>query len=197
MVDFPAVSDPNATEPAVPEPSMVPGTLSLGFDEPALKRPSPGADDAAAGDLQTGGSGVVLVSAMDATETAVLTSPDTLVDAWSRVVSEIMETQIRLGSVLRQTKVLSVSDGKVVIGVPDDFHKRMLRNERKDLASRLSDLAGIPVSDLRVSVDKSLIPPTDGTDEDLFDAREFLKQKCEENPAVQLLMERFGCEIVW
>ncbi len=130
-------------------------------------------------------------------ETVVVKSPDTLVEAWNRVIAEIMDTQIRLGAVLRHTKVLSVRDDKVLIGVPDDFHRRMLRNERKDLAYRLSEQAGIPVSDLSVRVDKSLIPQGDGKDEDSFDAREFLKLKCEDNPAVQLLMERFGGEIVW
>lgn len=182
--------------PVRSEPAPAQGTLTLGFDKPALKRRTPPTDNALL--IPPSGDPTLTQTNPESSSTiAVLASPDTLVSAWNQVVSEVMETQIRLGSVLRQTTVLSVEEEHVLVGVPDDFHERMLRNERSQLARHLAEVAGVPVADLTFKITEDLPSSGEHPGEDPFDAREFLKQKSKENPAVQLLVERFGGEIVW
>jgi len=118
-------------------------------------------------------------------------------DDWSAVIDDTMESQIRLGSLLRQTKVVKVSGEHVEIAVPDDFHRRMLLNEKSGLGTRLSEKSGESVHDLHFSVQPEHFDKGDFGAQQEFDTKEFLKIKCEENPTIKKLMERFGGEIVW
>ena len=118
-------------------------------------------------------------------------------DHWSTVIVDTMESQIRLGSLLRHTKVVRISGEHVEIAVPDDFHKRMLLIEKSGLGTRLSEKSGESLHDLNFSVRPELFDKSDFGAQEEFDSKAFLKKKCEENPAIKELMERFGCEIVW
>ena len=120
-----------------------------------------------------------------------------IADAWAQVITDTMETQIRLGSLLRHTKVITVLGGLIEIGVPDVFHERILRGEKTRLSKHLAVAASTEISDLQFVVREDIARDSDSSNGSEFDARGFLQKKCEENPAVQSLVERFGGEIVW
>jgi hypothetical protein len=125
------------------------------------------------------------------------TLPDELISAWDQTVEEVMENQIRLGSLLRHTRLVSLDGDIVLIDVPDSFHERMLRSERHLLAQKLSGMSKLEIKDIHFDVSATLAESLEAPNDDQFDARAALMKKCEENPAVQSLVERFGGEVVW
>ncbi len=176
--------------------SSAAGALKLPFDAPALKRADGGTENAVqavSGESTEHDMGDVAVLA----EAQVISVPDALSEAWTRVVSDTMENQIRLGSLLQHTRILSLHGDDVVIGVPDAFHERILRSERSRLSESLEQTAKMEIGDLQFSVCQEMANDLQGPNNDSFDARAFLKKKCEDNPAVKSLVERFGGEIVW
>jgi hypothetical protein len=104
---------------------------------------------------------------------------------------------VRLGSLLRHTKLLSIRGETAIVGVPDAFHERMLRSERHRLAQNLGERTDTNIKDVLFEVSAAVAELMTGPNDDSEDARTLLKKKCEENPAVQSLVERFGGEIVW
>jgi hypothetical protein len=122
---------------------------------------------------------------------------ETIKKGWNAVIADMMDRQIRLGSILRHSTVFSVNGEHVGIAVPDDFHKRMLLNEKSTLGTLLTDKSEESVHDLHFSIMPELFKNSETATENEFDAKAFLKKKCEENPAIQALVERFGGEIVW
>lgn len=194
-------------EPAVssPTPSHKPAsvqvdttTLGLPFDAPALKRPNPKSKNTVSTEsaLVDSDSTVAILVAEASVEVAVEVA-EPIADAWAQVITDTMETQIRLGSLLRHTKVITVLGGLIEIGVPDVFHERILRGEKTRLSKHLAVAASTEISDLQFVVREDIARDSDSSNGSEFDARGFLKIKCEENPAVQSLVERFGGEIVW
>ncbi|TDI71375.1 MAG: DNA polymerase III subunit gamma/tau [Bacteroidetes bacterium] len=209
---------PDSSAPAADPASVQVDTskLRLPFDEPALKRPSTKSKSAI-------GTGSVIVDPdstgsvlMDRDSTDEVLVADALVEvaaevvaevaidvsepitkAWAQVVTDTMESQIRLGSLLRHTKVIATREGLIEIGVPDAFHERILKGERSRLSKLLEEAASTEIGNLRFVVCKDIADDSDASNGSEFDARGFLKKKCEENPAVQSLVERFGGEIVW
>ncbi len=194
-------------EPAVssPTPSHKPAsvqvdttTLGLPFDAPALKRPHPKSKNTVSTEsaLVDSDSTVAILVAEASVEVAV-DAAEPIADAWAQVITDTMETQIRLGSLLRHTKVITVLGGLIEIGVPDVFHERILRGEKTRLSKHLAVAASTEISDLQFVVREDIARDSDSSSGSEFDARGFLQKKCEENPAVQSLVERFGGEIVW
>jgi len=192
---------------------------ALNFGEPALKpsrtrskdsRSGPEASQSApSGGTHSHGSGhpspisdsaVAILSgeveAYDPTDLSAQWKPAHLESVWELIIAQTMDGQIRLGSLLRHSKLLGVRRDHAEIAVPDDFHKRMLTGEKSDLAALINERLEVPVVDLNVVIRPELFEEAAPTGED-FDARAFLKKKCEENPAIRALVERFGGEIVW
>ncbi|GMQ81063.1 MAG: DNA polymerase III subunit gamma/tau [Rhodothermia bacterium] len=195
--------------PSSPAPSHEPAsvqvetsTLGLPFDAPALKRPSPKSKN-------TFSTESVLVETDSTADVLVVDTPveiaveiarevsESISSAWAQVITDTMETQIRLGSLLRHTKVITVREGLIEIGVPDAFHERILRGDRNRLSKLLEEAASTEIGDLHFVVCEDIANDSDTSSRSEFDARGFLQKKCEENPAVQSLVERFGGEIVW
>ncbi|MEQ9104707.1 MAG: DNA polymerase III subunit gamma/tau [Rhodothermales bacterium] len=116
--------------------------------------------------------------------------------AWPDVVSSIMETEKQLGSLLTHTEIALFQDRTVTIIVPDAFHEQTLRADRARLAHRLTDASDIHIDAISFRVVADRTPEAQEEDPEQ-DARAFLKEQCEKNPAVQSLVERFGGEIVW
>jgi len=122
---------------------------------------------------------------------------ETLQKAWDSVIADMMDRQIRLGSILRHSLVVSVSGEHAGIAVPDDFHKRMLLNEKSTLGTLLSEHSGESVHDLHFVIKPDLFKNSATASDTEFDSKAFLKKKCEDNPAILALVERFGGEIMW
>ncbi len=200
---IPSPSYPSVVESALPTPdspvsasskTVAPG-VPLGLAPPALKRSSSQVKATPSNRVSVPETDVLVAPPPDTND-----DPDSMMErtskAWETLVSSVSETRVRLGSLLSQTSVLSASGGIVRIGVPDDFHKRMLRDEQKELSRKLAADAGFAQIDIRLVVSEELLRGTE-EEHEAFDARAFLKNKCEENPAVKSLVERFGGEIVW
>lgn len=116
--------------------------------------------------------------------------------AWPDVVSSIMETEKQLGSLLTHTEIASFQDRTITILVPDAFHEQTLRADRARLAHRLTEASDIHIDAIsfRVVAERTLETQEEDPEQD---ARAFLKEQSEQNPALQSLVERFGGEIVW
>ena len=141
--------------------------------------------------------GVSVIEAPGPDPDAASTRIAELKTAWDQVVDKTMDTQIRLGSLLRHSALLNIRGDHAEIAVPDAFHKRMLMNEKALLAEYLSESYDDIIHDLRFSVRSELFEDFTTTSEADFDSKAFLEKKSEENPAIQKLVERFGGEIVW
>lgn len=164
--------------------------MALFQPTPAIKRRPKPSGDASATVLETED---VLVAEEPGSPVGELARLRT---AWPDVVSSIMETEKQLGSLLTHTEIAFFQDRTVTIIVPDAFHEQTLRADRARLAHRLTDASDIHIDAIsfRVVADRT---PEALEDDPEQDARAFLKEQCEKNPAVQSLVERFGGEIVW
>lgn len=156
---------------------------------PAIKRRRPPEEPSAA--LQANDDVDVLEMEPEVTDAL-----PTLIKAWTRVVAEVLETEKQLGSIMSHTHVTAFNDRTITLAVPDDFHARTLLQEKARLAHRLTEEADIHVDTIRFDVQPTVSDEHVTVDAEQ-DARQFLDQKCEENPAVRALVERFGGEIVW
>jgi hypothetical protein len=164
--------------------------MALFQPAPAIKRRPKPSDDASAAVLVTDDVLVADEPESPASEVVRLRA------AWPDVVSSIMETEKQLGSLLTHTEIASVQDRTVTIIVPDAFHEQTLRADRARLAHRLTEASDIHIDAISFRVVADRTPEAQEEDPEQ-DARAFLKEQCEKNPAVQSLVERFGGEIVW
>ena len=184
--------EPKATPaPALDSPrrSSSETETSMFQPAPAIKRRRPPEEPSAA--VQSSDDVDVLELEPEATDALT-----TLVKAWTRVVAEVLGTEKQLGSIMSHTKVTAFHDRTITLAVPDDFHARTLLQDKARLAHRLTEEADIHVDTISFDVRPTTSDEHVTVDPEQ-DARQFLDQKCEENPAVRALVERFGGEIVW
>jgi DNA polymerase-3 subunit gamma/tau len=115
---------------------------------------------------------------------------------WPQYVERVKAERIHVGALLRHATATIAEDGALRIEAPDDFHVRVLREETDLLRQALVPGDGPRARDVRIV--RSSTPST-GTSsaDDAPDAAELVRELCEEYPALRLLMERFGGEIVW
>jgi len=73
----------------------------------------------------------------------------------------------------------------------------MLLNEKSTLGTLLSEHSGESVHDLHFVIKPDLFKNSATASDTEFDSKAFLKKKCEDNPAILALVERFGGEIMW
>lgn len=115
---------------------------------------------------------------------------------WPDYVERVKTERIHVGALLRHATATTGEDGSLRIEVPDDFHVRVLRDE-SDLLKRSLDSSATPLAS-EVHVTKGSGAATDDSaSDDAPEAAEIVRGLCEEYPALRLLMERFGGEIVW
>lgn len=182
--------EPKAAPAPTPQAAPAPATdVSMFQHAPAIKRRRPPDEPSAA--LLTGDDIDVLEMVPEATDAL-----PALIKAWTRVVAEVLETEKQLGSIMSHTQVTAFNERTITLAVPDDFHARTLLQEKARLAHRLTEEADIHVDTIRFDVRPTTSDEHVTVDPEQ-DARQFLDQKCEENPAVRALVERFGGEIVW
>ena len=198
--------DPSPAPPAQESPSPTPPSsspasddLSLFFAPPALNRPNPSSNEPTS-QLADSDSDEddVLVAEPDATGSVDLDSDEItlLRDAWTHVVSDIMDTEKQLGSFLKQASIFAFDAKTLFLGVPDDFHAKALRSERVRLIHRLADKTDLKIERIAFRIEVSDVPD-DFTTESEASVKESFEQLCEKYPAVRSLVERFGGEIVW
>jgi hypothetical protein len=115
---------------------------------------------------------------------------------WQAFVSRVMDEMIHVGALLRHARASSRPDGVLEIRVPDTLSIRMLREHESLLLEVARELGGDHWSAVTLAVDPGGAQP-DPNEPREHDPEASLLALCEEYPALRVLMERFGGEIVW
>lgn len=200
----PAQSDPLTREPSTPLPSRdpsapaapapavnpapPPGTIDI-FGKPALGKPAISArDEPSASAVSTGTD----------TETAVLESPPKgeSIAGWEVVVEAVSAHAIHLGALLHHADAEIRDPSVLTLIVPDEFHARVLKDAHDPILAGLSDAGHEGVTRIEFEINGLVRPEADIATQDV-DPQAALNKICEDYPAMRLLMERFGGEIVW
>ncbi len=191
----PAGSVPKKTKTAdvpppatTPPPSPATSTASTLFGAPALqrKRPSEGNGPEA---LSAESSAAIAV------EVAPGSAPTEVERVWLRFVAAVKELRIHVGAILQHGAPLDLANGTLRVAVPDEFHKRLLTNQKEFLLRHLNEILHEPVKKLRFSVEPDL--SGDGPVQPDFDPVEYMNQKRKENPVIKAIFDEFGGELVW
>lgn len=179
------------------EPMPSSSDLSLFFEPPAINRPNQRPENLG---LLSEEEDVMVMEPREA-EPSVTAVEETneirvLRSAWLDLISDVMESEKQLGSFLNQAHIFAFDSKTLFLGVPDDFHAKAIRSERVKLTHRLNDLTGFKIEGIafrieRARSEKDEIPASEAS------LRESLNHLCENYPAVRILVERFGGEIVW
>ena len=172
-----------------------PGMPDL-FGTPALRKSSSTASSASPepSDLFAGSSAV---ATMTPVATAPAAPPDAMTAVWSRFVQAAKSERIHVGALLQHMTPLEVNDEAVLIGVPDEFHRRLLSNQQDFLLKHLQTLDLEEVNRLTFIVREDLDPATPEEAVPDIDPQEYMQQKRQENPVIQAIFEQFGGEMVW
>ena len=128
--------------------------------------------------------------------TAVATRPKALASKWPHFVEHVKNRRIQIGALLQHTAVLEETDGILRIGVPDDFHLRMLGSEEPFLLQRLGELLNTHPRGMEFIV-KPDIAPTGRGEAPAVDPAAYLEKQRQKNPVIQAIFEQFGGEVVW
>ena len=206
-------SEPTAEEPepapeAKPEPRPEPGDAPAGtpaialslFGRPALRSTDTGARPDTG---RTGGSALFAGSGALAPVAGAHVDPhfgislQTFVDLWPRFVRAVSEDRIHVGAMLQHGEPTAVARGVLQISVPDEFHRRLLTNQKDFLSGHLNDLLGeSDVPAFTFVIDQQLTDEKTLEDTGL-DPFEMLKSLRQENPVIRAIFDKFGGEPVW
>ncbi len=163
------------SQPALPD-MFAGGDL---FGPPALPRSRPGTEP-------TAQSTTVVAAAQSE-------GVDSYVALWPDIVRMLKETKIQVGSMLGDSRPLSIEDGELVIGVPNDLHHRTLNEVADEVLVQFE--TRVPVQRLRFVVQAGVVPIAQ--DPATMDPREYIKLQRKENPVIRKLIDDFGAELVW
>ncbi len=158
------------------------------FGKPAIERknPPPSTNSASS-------------SATDEVDVAVAEAPNVapLTQIWDDLVAQVTEDRIHVGSLLKHSRPQDLCDGVAMIGVPDDFHHRLLSHQQEYLIEQIKPLLSVSIRSMRFSIRDDLdAPGADETASD-FDPYEYMQRKRQENPVIRALFDQFGGELVW
>jgi DNA polymerase III subunit gamma/tau len=200
--------------PPEPAPSAVPaqavqpdgsGTLDI-FGKPALGKPlgsralgspalghpaldnmavSPSAGDAEPSDYAAGAVAVL--------EAPPVAAP---IEGWDAIVESVMASKIHLGALLHHAHADLRIPSTLTLLVPDQFHVRVLHEAKSEILAGLEEQGHPGVTNIEYEINGH-ISAESATGADQVEPQEALRKICEEYPAMALLMERFGGEIVW
>ena len=135
-----------------------------------------------------------------ATMTAVTTAPSAstaMTAVWSRFVQAAKSERIHVGALLQHTTPLEIHDEAVLVGVPDEFHRRLLSNQHDFLLKHLQTLDLEEIARLTFIVREDLQPATPEETVPDVDPQEYMQQKRQESPVIRAIFEQFGGEMVW
>ena len=116
---------------------------------------------------------------------------------WSRFVQAVKGERIHVGALLQHTVPLETNDEAVMIGVPDEFHRRLLSNQQDFLLKHLQALDLEAVSRLMFIVREDLEADAPEETRADIDPKEYMQQKRQESPVIRAIFEQFGGEMVW
>ena len=122
---------------------------------------------------------------------------DDVANAWPRYVQAVKSERIHVGALLQHTAPLAVESQSLVVGVPDDFHRRLLNSQREFLLQHLRLFAPPDVGALSFTVHATLDADGDAPEAQAVDPKKYFEQKRRENPVIQALFDQFGGELVW
>ena len=190
----PPLPPPPQEDPPPQPPSAAPGYLDL-FGAPALRKLENTAPAETAGPQN-----MVAAPSATATVTAVATAsalPVPLMATWDRFVQAVKKERIHVGALLQHATPLEINTDTLIVGVPDEFHRRLLSNQDtfllKHLKAQQMDeidrLLFIVRDDLDTNTPEDLVPD--------IDPQEYMQQKRQESPVIQAIFEQFGGELVW
>jgi DNA polymerase-3 subunit gamma/tau len=182
---------PPPPEPTLPFDNLPPASAPAtgresrdAFGQPALyDTPKPRKDDSHA---SAGDSDVAVAELVEAD------APE----FWQTFVSRVMDEKIHVGALLRHARAATRPDGVLEIRVPDSLSNRMLREHEALLLQVARELGGDHWTAVTLSVDAAGAQPDPNAPRE-HDPEASLRALCEEYPALRVLMERFGGEIVW
>jgi hypothetical protein len=130
-----------------------------------------------------------------ATEEAFDTGP--LGSVWSDLLSRVKEDRIHVGSLLRHSRPEEFRDGTAVVGVPDDFHRRLLTSQQDYVVEQIQALLSMPLRAVRFIVRDDLEAPDAEETASDFNPYEYMQRKRQENPVIRAIFDQFGGELVW
>ena len=155
---------------------------------PAIRRRTPSSDDA--------GSQAAAVELADvAIEEAIDTGP--LGSVWSDLLSRVKEDRIHVGSLLQHSRPEDFRDGTAVVGVPDEFHRRLLTSQQDYVLEQIQALLSMPLRAVRFIVRDDLEAPDSEETASDFNPYEYMQRKRQENPVIRAIFDQFGGELVW
>lgn len=187
---------PGPSAPAAPvakpapaaKPTPAPGTIDI-FGKPALGKPAISARDEPSASTDATGT---------ETETAVLEAPPKgeSIEGWEMVVEAVSAHAIHLGALLHHADAEIRDPSALTLIVPDEFHARVLKDAHDPILAGLSEAGHEGVTRIEFEINGLVRPEADINTQDV-DPQAALNKICEDYPAMRLLMERFGGEIVW
>jgi DNA polymerase-3 subunit gamma/tau len=162
--------------------------LSNPFGPPALRiRPATKPGEGSGQALQ------VAEVALEAPEVAF----QTIVSGWADFVHQIKQVRIHVGSLLEESRPLRLVHDALQLAVPDEHAERLLRNQESFLIEQLHAYLQetTPIRRIRfVAQARSQVAAVPEEPEDPLQLLQRLQQQV---PALQHLMDRFGCEPLW
>ncbi len=160
------------------------------FGEPAIKRRTPPPTDAAT-QATVDGDAVAVVEDVEASDAGLLEQ------IWNELLADVKADKIHVGSLLQHSRPEDFRDATAVIGVPDEFHHRLLTHQQEYLTERIRPLLSAPLRSVRFVVcDDVEVPDAQETASD-FDPYEYMQRKRQENPVIRAIFDQFGGELVW
>ena len=130
--------------------------------------------------------------------TAVLAAPVGALapEAWQSVVQGVMATKIHMGAFLHHAEPEIRDPSTLTLVIPDDFHARVLKEAAPDILAELKRVGQDDITRLEFDVNGRIRAESDIASQEI-DPQAALAKLCEDYPAMALLLERFGGEIVW
>lgn len=123
--------------------------------------------------------------------------PAPIMAAWPRFVKAVKKERIHVGALLQHTTPLEVNAEALVVGVPDEFHRRLLSNQNTFLLKHLQAQNLGTVTRLLFLVREDLDANTPDEVVPDIDPQEYMQRKRQESPVIQAIFEQFGGELVW
>lgn len=193
------VQRPAATSPSSPAsaPSHPPSYPSL-FGTPALKKKAPrNTTSDEGGEPQALFAGSTALKTVVPVATAPKPALTSIATAWSRYVRTVKTERIHVGALLQHTSPVDIKADAVLVGVPDEFHRRLLSNQHDFLLKHFKPLAPQDITNLVFTIQEDLHPQEDAAAASEVDPHEYMQRKREENPVIQAIFDQFGGELVW
>ncbi len=191
-------SPPASSPPTSPPPAPDAPGLDL-FGPPALSKTtrstaSPSPEEPNPAD-RTNAS--VLQAVASPVATLPLPALQRMQNAWPNYVQTVMTARIHVGALLQHTAPLHADETSVTIGVPDDFHRRLLSSQHDFLLGHLNAETADGLEKIMFVIEDNLPTTTATPETQEIDPYAYMQQQRQENPIVQAIFDKFGGELVW